>query len=146
MAGIPLVSGPQDPSQLNASIDALITQINAYLTGGSAITVPVSAASTATAIAAGAGQVSLNSTTRAAGTTGRYTIAAPSAGLTMALKNLSTSAASVTGLFERSKVKITFAKSTASLATAKLPGVLLRGLSTSAWALIAAYGPMTVSS
>ena len=146
MAGIALTSGPQDPSQLEAQINALITSLNSYLTGGTAITSSVSAASTGTAIAAAAGQVNLNSTTRAAGTTGRYTIAAPVAGYTITLKNLSTSAALITGLFERSKTKLTMAKSTASLATAKLPGVLLRGLSTSAWAIIGTYGPVTVSS
>ncbi len=146
MVGSPisLLSGPQDPSQLDAVINGVIVQVNAVLTGVTPARA-VSAASTAVAIA-GTGGITLNTTTRAAGTTGRYSIAAPVSGRTVSLKNLSTSAATVTGLFERSKVKLTLAKSTAALATAKLPGVMLRGISTSAWALIATYGPVTVSS
>lgn len=141
---IPLLSGPQDPSQLEATLNTLIVQLNAQLTGSTPASTP-SAQSTAASIA-GFGTVTLNTTTRAAGTTGRYAIAAPVPGRTVALKNLSTSQAIVTGLFERSKVKLTLAKSTAALATAKLPGVMLRAISTSAWALIATYGPVTVSS
>ncbi len=144
MALIPLISGPQDPSQLDATINSLIVSLNGALSG-SAPTNGITAASTASAIP-GYGSFTLNSTTRAAGTTGRYSIGAPVAGRVVNLKNLSTSAATVSGLFERSKIKLTLAKSTASLATAKLPGVILRGLSTSAWALQAVYGPVTVSS
>lgn len=143
-ATISLISGPQDPSQLDATINTLITQLNAALTGQSPVN-GVTAQSTAAAIA-GFGAVTLNTTIRAAGTTGRYSIAAPVNGRVVDLKNLSTSQATVTGLFERSKVKLTLAKSTAALATARLPGVRLRGISTSAWALIATYGPVTVSS
>lgn len=141
---IALLSGPQDPSQLDAVLNGLIVQINNGLSGATPSASP-SAASTGAAIA-GYGTITVNTTTRAAGTTGRYAIAAPVPGRALAIKNLSTSQATITGLFERSKVKLTLAKSTAVLATAKLPGVMLRAISTSAWALIATYGPVTVSS
>ena len=141
MAVIPLLSGPQDPSQLNASLNALIEQINGYVTGtgGSFITSPVSAASTGTAISATAGQVTVNSTTRTAGTTGRYSLAAPQLGVTLKITSLSTVKSTITGSFERSKTKISLS-STAALASANLPSVILTGLSTSAWGLSASIG------
>lgn len=141
---ISLISGPQDPSQIDNTLNGLIVQINSGFSGSTPGTSP-SAGSTSVAIT-GYGIVTVNTTTRAAGTTGRYSLAAPVAGRSISIKNLSTSAATITGLFERSKVKLTLAKSTAVLATAKLPGVMLRALSTSAWGLIASYGPVTVSS
>jgi hypothetical protein len=144
---ISLLSGPQDPSQLDAVINSLINSINAYLagTGGSVITVPVSAASTGTAIAATAGKVTVNTTTRTAGTTGLYTIAAPVAGVQVEITCPSTVKARITGLFARSKTKLTMS-TTASLATAKLPSIILTGRSTSVWDLTAAYGSVTMSS
>ena len=145
MAQIALLTGPQDPSQLDATINQLIEAINPFLNGVTPILGPVVAGSTAANLAA-SGTVQLNSTTRAAGTTGRYTLSAPVRGQVVFLKNLSTSQAFVTGVFERSKTKLTLAKSTAALATAKLPGVILAAVSTSAWNLIGSYGPVTVSS
>ncbi len=141
---IALITGPQDVSQLDSVLNGLIVQINSGFSGATPGAAP-SAGSTSVAIT-GYGTVTVNTTTRAAGTTGRYSLAAPVAGRNLAIKNMSTSAATITGVFERSKIKLTLAKSTAVLATAKLPGVMLRGLSTSAWAIVASYGPVTVSS
>lgn len=137
MATITLLSGPQDPSQLENTINTLIVALNGALTGQSP-TNGVSAQSTAGAIT-GYGSVTLNTTTRTAGTTGRYAIAAPVAGRTQIIKNLSTVKATITGLFERGKTKLSLT-STAALASANLPGVMLRGLSTSAWAVVAQTG------
>lgn len=142
---ISLLSGPQDPSQLDAVVNNLITNINSYVAGTSPLAVPVSAASTASAISASAGQVTVNTTTRTAGTTGLYTIAAPVAGQTVKITCPSTVKARITGLFSRSKTKLTLS-TTAALATAKLPSIILTGLSTSAWGLTAAYGSVTMSS
>ncbi len=138
---ISLLSGPQDPSLLNYDINNLINSINGFLTGsgGSALTVPVSAASTATVIANTAGQVTVNSTTRTAGTTGRYSLAAPVAGVTLKITSLSTVKSTITGLFERSKTKLSLS-STAALASVNLPSVILTGLSTSAWGITAGIG------
>ncbi len=144
---ISLLSGAQDPSQLNNQVNALITSINAFLTGsgGSVMTVPVSAASTATNIAATAGVVTVNTTTRTAGTTGLYNVAAPVAGVTLKITCPSTVKARITGLFARSKTKLTLS-TTASLATAKLPSIILTGRSTSVWDVSASYGAVTMSS
>src|ERR1041384_175069 len=144
---ISLLSGPQDPSPLDAEINSLINSINAYLAGagGSVITVPVSAASTGTAIAATAGKVTVNTTTRTAGTTGLYTIAAPVAGVQVEITCPSTVKARIAGLCARTKTKLTMS-TPASLATAKLPSIILTGRSTSVWDLTAAYGSVTMSS
>jgi hypothetical protein len=144
---ISLLSGAQDPSQLQASINALITSVNAYLggTGGNVMTVPVSAASTATNISATAGVVTVNTTTRTAGTTGLYNLAAPVAGVTLKITCPSTVKARITGLFARSKTKITLS-TTAALATAKLPSIILTGRSTSVWDVSAGFGSILVSS
>ena len=145
MSGSPIsyISGPQDPSQLENYLNQVITAVNAVLIGSTPASTPT-AQSTAQTIA-GYGVVTVNTTTRTASSTGRYTIAAPIAGRQVIIKSLSTVKATITGLFERSKVKITMS-TTASLATAKLPSVILRAISTSAWALVGAYGPVTVSS
>lgn len=139
MVGSPIaeLSGPQDPSQLEATINGLIVQLNSVLTGSSPSSTP-SAQSTAASIA-GFGTVTINTTTRTAGTTGRYAIAAPVAGRNVVIKNLSTVKAVITGLFERGKTKISLT-STAALASVNLPGVMLRGISTSAWAVVAQTG------
>src|ERR1051325_3451788 len=144
---ISLLSGPQDPSQLDAVINSLINSINAYLagTGGSVITVPVSAASTGTAIAGTAGKVTVTTTTRPAGSTGLYTSAAPVPGVEVEITCPSTVKPRITGLFARSKTKLTMS-TTASLATAKLPSIILTARSTSVWDLTAAYGSVTMSS
>ena len=140
MALIPLISGPQDPSQLDATINVLIGQINGNLSGQSpAIT--VIAQSTAGSIA-GYGEVTINSTTRTAGTTGRYTIATPVPGRQVVISSLSTVKATITGLFARGKTKLSLT-TTASIATAKLPSVILRAISTSAWTVAASFGPVT---
>lgn len=138
---IPLITGPQDPSQLNSTINALIESINGFTSGtaGSFITTPVSAASTAASIAATAGQVTVNSTTRTAGTTGRYTLAAPQIGVTLKVTSLSTVKSTLTGLFERGKTKISMT-STAAIGLTNLPSVILTGLSTAAWGVTAGIG------
>ncbi len=137
MAAIPLLSGPQDPSQLENVVNTLITQLNAALTGVSP-TNGITANTTGQAIA-GVGNVTINTTTRATTSTGRYTISAPVAGRTVGIKNLSTIKATITGLFERGKTKLTLS-STAALASVNLPGVMLVGLSTSAWGVRAQTG------
>lgn len=144
---IALISGPQDPSQLDALINQLIGNVNSFLTGsgGNVLTTPVSAASTAAAIAATAGAVTVNTTTRTAGTTGLYNVAAPVAGVTLKITCPSTVKARITGLFARSKTKLTLS-TTASLATAKLPSLILTGRSTSVWDVTASYGAVSMSS
>lgn len=135
---IPLLTGPQDPSQLDQVINALIAQINPVLAGSVAVPQAVTAGST-TGTLPNFGQVTLNSTTRTSGTTGRYKLPAPVPGYQLFLTSLSTVQATVSGLFERSKTKLTL-KSTAALASAKLPSVFLTGLSTSAWGVTAGFG------
>lgn len=135
---ISLISGPQDPSQLEALLNSLIVQIN-NTNNGTTPANPVSAASTASSISGG-GAVTVNTTTRTAGTTGRYSIAAPVSGRMTVISNNSTVKATITGLFSRGRTKISLT-STASLAAGgKLASVILRGISTSAWAINASHG------
>lgn len=140
MAAIPLLSGPQDPSQFENTINTLIVQINAGASGSSPYAAPT-AQTTGSAIT-GFGAVTVNTTTRTAGTTGRYTIAAPVPGRTVTITSLSTVKATITGLFSRGKTKLSLT-TTAAVATAKLPSVILRALSTSAWSVSASFGPVT---
>lgn len=139
MVGSPisLISGPQDPSQLENTINTLIVSLNNTLTGVTPAQ-GVTANTTGQTIG-GLGNVTINTTTRATTSTGRYTIAAPVAGRQVVIKNLSTIKATITGLFERGKTKLTMT-STAALGSANLPGVILRGLSTSAWGVVAQTG------
>ena len=144
MAGIQLssFSGPQDPSLLFYYLDQIIGSLNPVLSGATPIVQGVSAGSTSGNLPS-AGAVTLNSTTRTAGTTGRYTLAAPTSaqiGQNLSLTSISTVQATVTGKFEKIKTKLTL-KSTATLANgAKFPSVLLTALTTSAWGVIAGFG------
>ena len=140
MAGsqIALLSGPQDVSQLDSIINTLISSINPVLAGTVAVPQLVTAGSTTGNIPS-FGQVTLNSTTRTAGTTGRYKLPAPIPGQQLILTSISTVQATVSGLLERGKTKLTF-KSTAALASAKLPSAILTALSTSAWGVSASFG------
>lgn len=143
MSGSPIsyLSGPQDPSQIDATINGVITQINGVLTGQTSAS-SVTAQSTAVNIP-GYGAVTVNSTTRTAGTTGRYTIAAPVNGHQQIITSLSTVQATITGLFSRGRTKITL-KSTAALsAGGQLASVILRAISTSAWSVSASHGNAT---
>ena len=139
MVGIALFSGPQDPSQLEALLNQLIVSANGYFLGTTPEVLPVTKGTTSTPLP-GFGAMTVNSTTRTAGTTGRYTLSAPVTGQTLSIQSLSTVAATVTGLFERGKTKLTF-KSTAALsAGAKLPAVILTALSTSSWGVTSGFG------
>ena len=137
---IALLSGPQDPSQLDATINALITAINGYTSGSTPLVTPVTAASTATAISPSAGQVTVNTTTRTAGTTGRYSLTAPAfVGQTIKITSLSTVKATITGAFERSKTKLSLS-STAALASTNLASVILTAQTTSSWLINSGIG------
>jgi hypothetical protein len=139
MAGIALLSGPQDPSQLEALLNQLITQMNGYFLGTTPEVLPVTKGTTSTPLP-GFGSITVNSTTRTAGTTGRYMISAPVPGQTLSITDLSTVTATITGLFARNKTKLTL-KSTAALsAGGKLASVILTGLSTSAWGITSGFG------
>jgi hypothetical protein len=135
---ISLITGPQDPSQLDAVINGVIVQVNNQFSGQTA-SVSVSAQSTLSALS-GYGAVTVNTTTRTAGTTGRYSIAAPVSGRVMTISSQSTVPATITGLFNRGRTKVTLKTTAALTAGAKLPSVILRGLSTSAWAVAASFG------
>lgn len=136
---ISLITGPQDPSQLDAIVNALIVQINNTLNGTTPAS-SVSAASTASAISGIGSAMTLNTTTRTAGTTGRYSISAPVNGRTITLSSNSTVKATITGSFSRGRTKISLITTASLAAGAKLPSVILRGISTSAWAIAASHG------
>lgn len=136
---IPLFTGPQDPSQLDNLLNQVIVGLNGFVTGTTPETVQVSAASTAAAIP-NFGQFTLNSTTRTAGTTGRYTLSAPIRGQQVILTSLSTVKSTVTGVFERGKTKLSLISTATLAAGAKLPSVILTGLSTAGWGVSAGFG------
>ena len=107
MAGVQLssFSGPQDPSLLFYYLDQIIASLNPVLSGSTPVPQGVSAASTSGNIPS-AGALTLNTTTRTATTTGRYSLAAPTAaqvGNLLLLTNISTVKATVKGAFEKSK-------------------------------------------
>lgn len=138
-ATLPLFSGPQDPSLLFYYLDQLIAAVNPVLSGSTPVPLAVSAGSTTGNLPA-FGQVTLNTTTRTAGTTGRYKMPAPVVGQMVILTSESTVQATVTGLFNKTKTKLTL-KSTAALsAGVKLPSVILTALSTAAWGVSAGFG------
>ena len=144
MAGVQLssFSGPQDPSLLFYYLDQIIASLNPVLIGSTPVPQGVSAASTSGNIPS-AGALTLNTTTRTAGTTGRYKLAPPTAaqvGNSLLLTNISTVKATVTGNFEKIKTKITFNSTTT---TANRPGAILTALSTSLWGIFAIAGGVT---
>lgn len=130
---IPLLSGPQDPSQLDNLLNQLIIQINGYVSGTTPQTVQISTATTSAAIAA-SGTVILGSTVSNA----LYAMAAPVKGQTVRLITNSTKGARIGGLFNKTKTLITLL----TTAGAKLaqPAVVLTGLSSSAWGISAVAG------
>ena len=144
MAGIQLssFSGPQDPSLLFYYLDQIISSLNPVLSGSTPVPQGVSAASTSGNIPS-AGALTLNTTTRTATTTGRYSLAAPTAaqvGNLLLLTNISTVKATVKGAFEKSKTLITLKSTTAA---ANRPSVILTALSTSVWGIFGLAGPVT---
>ena len=144
MAGVQLssFSGPQDPSLLFYYLDQIISSLNPVLSGSTPVPQGVSAASTSGNIPS-AGALTLNTTTRTATTTGRYSLAAPTAaqvGNLLLLTNISTVKATVKGAFEKSKTLITLKSTTAA---ANRPSVILTALSTSVWGIFGLAGPVT---
>ena len=144
MAGVQLssFSGPQDPSLLFYYLDQIIASLNPVLSGSTPVPQGVSAASTSGNIPS-AGALTLNTTTRTATTTGRYSLAAPTAsqvGNLLLLTNISTVKATVKGAFEKSKTLITLKSTTAA---ANRPSVILTALSTSVWGIFGLAGPVT---
>lgn len=77
MAGIALLSGPQDPSNLEAQLNSLITSMNAFLLGTSATLSQLSVVTSSStgAVQANFGVLELNSTRAKT-----YKIAAPGVG------------------------------------------------------------------
>ena len=133
MAGISLLSGPQDPSQLDATINQIITTINGFLTGSSALTSAV-ANGTTSANLPSSGIVVLASTHASAA----YTMSAPVQGNTVMLVNGSTQNYTIAGKFNKTHTKLT-ATSTSGAKIAQIAAIL-GGLSTSAWGVMAAAG------
>jgi hypothetical protein len=73
MSQIALLTGPQDPSNLDAVVNSVIAQINGYLSGVTPIVTQVSAASTTGTAISAVGLTTLT-TTKASDT---YTLASP---------------------------------------------------------------------
>lgn len=133
VSGIPLFSGPQDPSQIENLLNQVIAQANGAITGSSPTGQQIVAGTTAANLPT-FGVVTLSSTVANAA----YTLPGPTnaqIGQTVELVSVSTKNQTVAGKFVGSKTKLTF-KSTAALASAiRLPAVTLTAISTAlGWA------------
>lgn len=138
MAALSLLAGPQDPSQLDATINTLIAAINPIL-GGSVPVPNQTTLGTSSANLGTFGTIILNSTA----TNSAYTLPNPTAaqlGQQVELILVSTKGAAITGKYDTTKTKISLS-TTASAATAKFPAVTLTALSTTrGWGVTSAFG------
>lgn len=141
MSTIALITGPQDPSQLDNSLNSLIAQLNGYLTGSTPLVNPIVAGSTTGSLPT-SGVVTLGSSGAAHSAT--YSLPRPTAaqiGQSVQLITTTTNSQLVTGLFNKSHTKITM-KTTAGN-TVLQAAVSLVALSTSAWGITGFAGSAT---
>lgn len=128
LAGIPLFTGPQDPSQLDALLNQVIVAANGAITGSSPTGSQLTAGTTAANLPT-FGVVTLSSTVANAA----YTLPGPTnaqLGQMVELVAISTKSQTVALKYNTTKTKLTFV-STAALATAqRLPAVTLFAAST----------------
>lgn len=133
---LPLFSGPQDPSQLEALLNQIILAVNPVLNGSTPVPNSVVTGTTAATLQ-GFGTVILGSTVASAA----YVLAAPVRGQQVELVTETTKAATVTlvsGTFNKNHTKLTL-KTTTGI-TALQQAVTLTGLSTLVWAITSAAG------
>lgn len=137
MSTIALLSGAQDPSQLNNVVNSLIGQINGYVTGATPTISPV-VTGTTSANLPNFGVVILGSTV--AGAT--YVLSRPVVGQSVQLVSQSTKSQTVTilaaGTFNKSHTKLTFKTTTGT--TALQQAISLVGETTSIYAITGAAG------
>ena len=136
MTQLALLSGPQDPSQLDATINILIESLNPVLAGTSPVLSNV-VTGTTSATLQGFGTVILGSTVASAA----YVLAAPVRGQQVELITQTTKACTVTlvsGTFNKTHTKLTLKTTTGT--TALQQAVTLTGLSTSVWGITSAAG------
>lgn len=142
MAGIPLFSGPQDPSQLQNLLNQVLTTIGGYvapLPGQSGPITPIQAGTTSANLPA-SGLVTLSSTVASA----QYTISRPILGQTVKLVTITTKAQTVaapTGVtFNKGNTKLTFKTTNGAAGVEVWQAAELTALSTSVWALTGSIG------
>lgn len=134
MSNLATQSGPQDVSQLQATVNALTVAINGLLSG----TTPIVSAlvnGTTSAILPAYGKIILASTVAAAA----YKLAAPVPGQTVKLISKSTKSQTVTlvsGNFVDTRTKLTFKTTNVGIPQS----IELIGLSTAVWGVSGAAG------
>lgn len=133
---IALLSGPQDPSQLNNTINALIGSLNGYLNGSTPVSSPVVNGTT------GATLPDYGIVTISTGT--NYVIQRPLPGVQVEIITQSTKQMFVTvlggGTFNKNKTKLTFKTTNAAGGANVQQSAILTGLTTSIYSISSVVG------
>lgn len=144
MAGIALLSGPQDPSQLDAQLNTVITNVNGYLLGLTPtynLVSAVTSSSTAT-IQNGYGYLELNSTRAKT-----YKVAAPQPGIEplYVFNNKKSTAGQTLAISSTNTSKFILNNATNTQLTFKTKGqaVVLIGVSSSRYLAVSNIGSVT---
>lgn len=144
MAGLALLSGPQDPSQLDATLNSIITSTNGFLLGQSPMynnLGVVTSSSTAT-VQSGFGYLELNSTRSKT-----YKIAAPQAGLAplYIFNRQKSTAGQIIAISSTNTSKFILNNATNTQLTFKTKGqaVILIGISSSRYLAVSNVGTVT---
>jgi hypothetical protein len=134
---IALVSGPQDPSQLDNLINSLIGSLNGYLTGSTPLTVPVVNGTTGANLP-NSGVVTISTAT------GNMVLSRPIPGQEVDIITQSTKSMTVTilggGTFNKTHTKLTFKTTNAAGGANVQQAVSLVGLTTSIYGIKAVIG------
>lgn len=144
VSGIPLFSGPQDPSQLDALLNQVITWANGAITGSSPTGSAVTAGTTAVSLPT-FGVVTLSSTVASAA----YTLPGPTnaqIGQTVSLVTVSTKTQTVAGKFNNANTKLTFKTTRGAAGVEAWQAATLTALSTTlGWGMTGSVGTVRSS-
>lgn len=134
---IALLTGAQDPSQLNNTVNALIVQINGFVNGTTPTPIPVVNGTTA------ANLPSYGVVTISTGT-GNYTLSRPIPGVEVDIITQSTKAMTLIiaggGTFNKGNTKMTFKTTNGAAGVEVWQAAALVGLTTSIYGIVAVSG------
>lgn len=136
---LPLLTGPQDPSQIDALLNALIIAVNPVITGVTPAAQPVTAGTTSANLP-NYGLVTLASTVASAA----YVLGRPVPGVPVELVSITTKSQTVTilggGTFNKSNTKLTFKTTNGAAGAEVWQAASLIGLTTSVYAITGLSG------
>lgn len=136
---LPLLTGPQDPSQIDALLNSIILAVNPVITGATPAAQPITSGTTSANLP-NYGLVTLASTVASAA----YVLGRPVPGVPVELVSITTKSQVVTilggGTFNKSNTKLTFKTTNGASGVEVWQAVSLVGLTTSVYAIVGANG------